>query len=80
MEFKLSNYNKPSHKTFKLIADISIYAIPIYLPIIMTLPVSDNTKLWINTGLSFLSATIKIISKFTADDCVTTNTDEAIKQ
>lgn len=80
MIFKLSNYNKPSHKTFKLIADICIYAIPVYIPIINSFPLSDNTKLWIVNGLTILSATIKLISKFTTDSNYVDNTSETINK
>jgi hypothetical protein len=68
MNLKLSNYNKPSHKTYRLIGDIALFAIPIYIPIIMSLPISDLIKSWIVASLSFISGTIKIISKFTLDE------------
>ena len=67
MNISINNYNKPSHKTFKLIADIGLFAIPLYIPIIMPLPINDNIKLWIISGLSFLLANIKILSKFSLD-------------
>ncbi len=67
MKLSIKNYNKPSHKTFKSIADIGLFAIPVYIPIIMSLPISDFIKSWVVAGSSFVSGTIKIISKFTLD-------------
>jgi hypothetical protein len=67
MNISLNNYNKPSHPLFKSIGDVCLFAIPLYISILTTLPISDTIKLWIMTGLSFVLATIKIISKFTID-------------
>ena len=67
MGLKLSNYNKPSDKTFRFIGDIALFAIPIYIPIVMGLPINDLAKSWIMAGLSFILGTVKIISKFTLD-------------
>lgn len=68
MKLKLSNYNKPSNKTFKLIGDILIYAIPVYIPIIMSSPISETYKSWIIAIMTTISSTVKLISKFTTDN------------
>jgi hypothetical protein len=80
MELKLSNYNKPSNKTYRLIGDIALFAIPIYIPIIMSLPISDLIKSWIVASLSFISGTIKIISKFTLDENYVDSNTKSIQE
>jgi hypothetical protein len=67
MNISLNNYNKPSHILFKKIGDICLFAIPLYTPIILSLPITGNTKLWITAMTSILMATVKIISKFSID-------------
>jgi len=83
MKLKLSNYNKPSHPLFKRIGDICLVAIPLYSSILTTLPINDNSKLWILAGLSSALATVKIITKFTLDpnykENVVENTTEVVK-
>ena len=64
---KLSNLNKPSDPKWQKIGDIALFAIPIYIPIVMGLPINDLLKSWIMAGLSFVLGTVKIISKFTLD-------------
>ena len=64
---RLKNYNKLSDPLYKKIGDICLFSIPLYIPIIMTLPIDGVTKLWISGALSFILATVKIISKFTLD-------------
>ena len=68
MIFRLSNLDKPSNKRFKAIADFLLYTMPLYLGIILTLPLSDNIKMWINTGFSFIIITLKGLSKFTTNE------------
>lgn len=63
----LSNYNKPSHPLWQRIGDISIFGIMLYIPIIMSLPIDMTLKLWITNSMTFVSSTIKLISKFTLD-------------
>jgi hypothetical protein len=67
MKLQLSNLNKPSEPRWKLVGDIALYAIPIYLPIILSLPISDSAKAWISPLFTAVLATIKILSKFTLD-------------
>jgi len=65
MELQLSNLNKPSDPKWSRIGNIALYAIPLYLPIILSLPISDSTKAWISPLFTAVLATIKIVSKFT---------------
>ena len=67
MTFKLENLKKPSNKQFKLIADILLFTLPLYLSAIMLAPMPEDIKLWINFGLSIVIITIKALTKFTTD-------------
>lgn len=66
---KISNWGKPSDRKWKLAADIALYMIPLYLPIIAALdPVSPKFSLWTVTLLSMTVVTIKGLTKFTAEE------------
>jgi hypothetical protein len=83
MTLKLSNYNKPSNPKWALVGNICLYAIPLYIPILLSLPLTDNGKLWVNAISSMVLATVKIISKFTSDSNYvepTSDITEDIKQ
>jgi hypothetical protein len=67
MNISLNNYNKPSHPLFKRIGDICLVAIPIYAPVILSLPLTGNTKAWVVSIAGGLLATVKLVSKFTVD-------------
>jgi hypothetical protein len=67
MNLSLNNYNKPSHPLFKRIGDICLFAIPLYTPIILSLPMTGTIKLMVTIIISTLLATVKIISKFSID-------------
>ena len=68
MNISFNNYNKVSNKIAKRIGDICLFSIPIYIPIILELPIKDSIKTWLISSLSFIMATVKIISKFTTDN------------
>ena len=63
----LDNFNKPSNKKWKAVADFFLYTLPLYLSAIMALPISDEIKMWINFGITMLTVTLKSISKFTSE-------------
>ena len=65
MNLQLNNLGKPSHPKWKKIADIALYMLLAEIPIVATLPLSDNTKLWITLGLTQATILIKAITKFT---------------
>ena len=65
---KYSNLQKPSNKRFKLIADFLLYVLPVYLSGVMALPISENTKLWITFGATFVTITLKALTKFTSNE------------
>jgi hypothetical protein len=68
MQFSVDNFNKPSHKKWKLVADIILYTLPLYLGAIMALPISEEWKLWLNFSVTVITVTIKGISKFTIEE------------
>jgi predicted phosphoadenosine phosphosulfate sulfurtransferase len=70
MSFSVSNFNKPSNKKWKGVADFFLYSLPLYLGSIMALPITDELKLWLNFGVTILTVTIKGITKFTTDEVV----------
>lgn len=56
------------NKQWKKIADIALYAIPLYNGVVMGMPLDDTVKLWIITGLNTLVVGFKGISKFTSHE------------
>lgn len=69
MELKLNNLDKPSNKKLKRIADILLYLLPLYIPIIAVLdPISPEFSKWTIAGISVLVVTLKGLTKFTSED------------
>ena len=72
MVFSTANLGKPSNKKLKLIADILLYTLPLYMAAVMALqPVSPTFVMWANFALTLLAVTIKGISKFTSEEVPT---------
>lgn len=68
--FKLENFNKPSNRKWKSIADFFLFTLPLYLGAILALPVSEDVKLWLNFGVTIVTITLKGLSKFTAEESI----------
>ncbi len=51
MNLSIKNFNKPSNKKFKLVADFLLYTLPLYMGAIMILSISDEAKMWLNFGI-----------------------------
>jgi hypothetical protein len=66
--FRIENLSKPSNKEWKRVADTLLYTLPLYLGAIMSLPVSETVKLWLNFGVTIITVTIKGVSKFTTEE------------
>lgn len=66
--FSVNNISKPSHKKWKAVADFFLYSLPLYLGAIMTLPVDDTVKMWLNFGASIVIISLKGLSKLTTED------------
>ncbi len=64
----LENLKKPSDRKWKAVADFFLYSLPLYLGVILALPLADNTKVWINFGISMAIVTLKSLSKFTTEE------------
>ena len=69
-ELKLSNFNKPSNKKWKLVADSLLYALPAYTLLITVSPLPENIRLWSNFIISATVITIKAVTKLTAEEPV----------
>jgi len=67
MNLKFKNYDKPDSPIWKKVGDICLFTIPIYTPMLLSLPFTDTQKMWIGGLLNMVLATIKIITKFTSD-------------
>ena len=70
MELKLNNFNKPSNKKWKLIADVALYSLPLLTSVVITAPISDNMQKWILVALNVLIVGFKTLSKFTSDETI----------
>lgn len=68
MELSYDNFNKPSNRKWKKVADILLYTLPLYLTAILALPLSDNLKMWLSFCVTILTVTIKAVTKFTSED------------
>jgi len=68
MQLSKDNLGRPSNKKWKLIADFFLYTLPLYSGAIMALPLTDTAKLWINFGATFLTVSLKGLTKFTAEE------------
>ena len=68
MNISTKNLGRPSHRKWKRIADIFLYTLPLYLTAVLALPLSENTTLWINFGVTMAIVTLKAFTKFTTDE------------
>lgn len=69
--FSVKNFDKPSNKKWKLIADYVIYTV---LPGLITatalMPISESAQKWIIYGITILSVGFKALSKFTIEKSI----------
>jgi hypothetical protein len=70
IQLKLSNFNKPSNKKLKLIADILLYSLPAYSLVIAASGLPEPVKLWTNFVIGFVVVTAKALTKFTAEEVI----------
>jgi len=68
LRLNINNWQQPSEKKFKKIADILLYSLPLYLGAVMASPMDETLKLWVNFGITFVIITVKTISKFTKEE------------
>jgi hypothetical protein len=66
---KFSNWEQPSNKKWKLVADILLYVLPLY-SVAITAIVSGEIAAVVNTVTTCLVITLKAITKFTAEEPV----------
>lgn len=70
MQLSKDNLGKPSNKKWKAVADFFLYSLPLYLGAILALPLADETKMWLNFGVSIAVISLKGLTKFTAEEQV----------
>jgi hypothetical protein len=70
MSIRVDNLSKPDNKVWKKVSNFLLYALPVYLPITLALPLTEAQKLWINYGVTVFIITLKGISKFTSEDTI----------
>jgi len=68
IRLSINNWQQPSEKKFKKIADILLYSLPLYLAAIIASPMDETLKLWLNFGFTLVIITVKTISKFTKEE------------
>jgi hypothetical protein len=68
MKLSIDNLQRPSNKKWKAIADFLLYSLPLYLVAIMSVPVDEKIKLWLNFGFTIIIVTLKGLSKFTSEE------------
>ena len=66
--FSVKNFDKPSNKKWKIIADIWLYSLPLLQGAILTMPVNEKVQNWIIFGISILIVGFKALSKFTTNE------------
>lgn len=62
------NYNSPTPKKLKVIADFVLVLTAAISGSVMGLPISDNAKLWINFTVNIIAVAFKFITKFMTDE------------
>lgn len=68
MTFSVKNFNKPSNKKLKAVADFFLYTLPLYMGAILAMPIPEEKKMWINAIITFVIVTIKGVTKFTSEE------------
>jgi predicted phosphoadenosine phosphosulfate sulfurtransferase len=72
MNISVKNLSRPSNKAWKKVADFFLYTLPLYLGVIVALPLPEETKIWINFGMSMAVVTLKGLTKFTSEETINT--------
>lgn len=64
MDIRLSNYYKRTPALWKRIGDAALFGIPLLTGAFASIPMDENTKLWIIGVCNVVLAVVKIITKF----------------
>ena len=68
MNLNINNFNKPSNKMWKLVADTALYSLALFNPVIISVGFDDNVTKWLLFGVNTLVIVFKTISKFTSNE------------
>lgn len=64
----IENFKKPSNPFWKSVGDTILYAQTLIQPAIMGSPLKDSVKLWTVFVVSMLAISVKLATKFTANE------------
>lgn len=67
MNVSLNNWDKPSNKKLKLIADIMLYSLPLLITCVTQMPISEVTQKWIIVSINIAIVGFKAVTKFTSE-------------
>lgn len=73
-----SNYHRPTPAKWRAAADLGLILCGTVSGAVMGLPITDNSKLWINFSLTILSTTFKFITKFMANEPTSSPVDNSV--
>ena len=68
MALSFDNLRKKDNKKLKAIADFLLYTLPLYLGAIMSLPIPETVKLYLNFGITIIIITAKGATKFSSEE------------
>ena len=68
MALSFQNLRKKDNKKLKAIADFLLYTLPLYLGAIMSLPIPEAVKLYLNFGITIIIITAKGLTKFSSEE------------
>lgn len=68
MNLSINNFNKPSNKIWKLVADTALYSLALFNPVIISAGFDDNVTKWLLFVVNTLVVVFKTISKFTSNE------------
>ena len=77
MKLSIKHFNKQSNKKLKRIADIFMYAIPLYNPIILALPLDPVIISWVIGVSNTIVASFKLFTKFTIEESIVANIEDS---
>ena len=68
MNLSINNFNKPSNKIWKLVADTALCSLALFNPVIISAGFDDNVTKWLLFVVNTLVVVFKTISKFTSNE------------
>lgn len=66
--FNIKNYKEATPKKWRQIGDSLLLFVTLVSGAVMTLPVDDNTKLWINFTITLIGIAGKVLTNFAKEE------------